>query len=61
MNWILIVWIWTGRFGFPSYFGTYESKAQCEQMIDAIEIRMPGNNATITNHMCVDRRDPMDR
>lgn len=61
MNWILILWIWTGSFGFPSYFGRYESKEQCEAIEEALEIRMPGNGITIANYMCLNSDDPKDR
>lgn len=56
MNWILIIWIYTGSFGYPAYFGRYDSKKECENMFRTIELRLPGNGNTVNNHICVDNK-----
>ena len=58
-SWILVIWIYTGQAGFPSYFGEFTSKTQCEKVFTAIEVRMPGNGITINNHMCVNKDNPL--
>lgn len=60
MSWVLILWIWTGQFGYPAYFGVYASKAQCEAMGAAVATRMPGNGFTVTNQMCIDQTNPLE-